>query len=79
MPKSEPSIFLRESLTIQEKTYKAFDVFHDIDKSWCPEMVVIPPGSFLMGSPEDEPMGLDLKALSTRSRLADRLRWAVTL
>ena len=29
-------------------------VFRDVDASWCPEMVVIPPGSFTMGSPDDE-------------------------
>lgn len=29
-------------------------VFRDIDEPWCPEMVVIPPGSFVMGSPVNE-------------------------
>lgn len=29
-------------------------VFRDIDEPWCPEMVVIPEGSFVMGSPPDE-------------------------
>jgi len=29
-------------------------VFRDIDEPWCPQMVVIPPGSFVMGSPADE-------------------------
>ena len=29
-------------------------VFRDIDQPWCPEMVVIPAGSFMMGSPDDE-------------------------
>lgn len=29
-------------------------IFKDIDAPWCPEMVVIPAGSFVMGSPEDE-------------------------
>ena len=28
-------------------------VFRDIDAPWCPEMVVIPPGEFMMGSTED--------------------------
>jgi hypothetical protein len=27
-------------------------VFRDIDAPWCPEMVVIPPGQFIMGSSE---------------------------
>ena len=29
-------------------------VFRDIDAPWCPEMVVIPPGEFMMGSPKNE-------------------------
>ena len=29
-------------------------VFRDVDEPWCPEMVVIPAGKFMMGSPEDE-------------------------
>ena len=29
-------------------------VFRDIDAPWCPEMVVIPAGRFVMGSPESE-------------------------
>jgi formylglycine-generating enzyme required for sulfatase activity len=29
-------------------------VFRDIDAPWCPEMVVIPPGEFVMGSTEAE-------------------------
>jgi formylglycine-generating enzyme required for sulfatase activity len=29
-------------------------VFRDIDARWCPEVVVIPPGEFLMGSTEAE-------------------------
>ncbi len=28
--------------------------FRDIDALWCPELVVIPPGEFLMGSTEDD-------------------------
>lgn len=30
-------------------------VFRDLDEPWCPEMVVIPGGRFVMGSPADEP------------------------
>ncbi len=29
-------------------------VFRDVEAPWCPEMVVIPAGSFTMGSPSDE-------------------------
>lgn len=43
--------------TIQSKPdhlLGTFDVFRDIDAPWCPELVVIPPGKFMMGSPADE-------------------------
>ncbi|TVR96421.1 MAG: formylglycine-generating enzyme family protein [Rhodospirillales bacterium] len=29
-------------------------VFRDVDAPWCPEMVVVPAGTFLMGSPDNE-------------------------
>ena len=29
-------------------------IFRDVDAPWCPEMVVVPPGTYVMGSPEDE-------------------------
>lgn len=32
----------------------AASVYRDIDAPWCPEMVVIPAGSFMMGSPASE-------------------------
>jgi formylglycine-generating enzyme required for sulfatase activity len=31
-----------------------FAVFRDIDAPWCPEMVALPAGTFLMGSPQSE-------------------------
>ncbi|MCL2715958.1 MAG: formylglycine-generating enzyme family protein [Alphaproteobacteria bacterium] len=37
----------------QEASLKPRDVFRECDRV-CPEMVVVPPGSFVMGSPEDE-------------------------
>ena len=40
--------------TIGQTRLKPGTVFRDIDASWCPEMVVLPGGEFLMGSPEDE-------------------------
>ncbi|MBX3517975.1 MAG: SUMF1/EgtB/PvdO family nonheme iron enzyme [Rhodospirillales bacterium] len=36
------------------RAFKDLEVFRDIDAPWCPEMVVIPSGTFLMGSPPDE-------------------------
>jgi TIR domain-containing protein/sulfatase-modifying factor enzyme 1 len=36
------------------KAIKDFAVFRDIDAPWCPEMVALPVGEFLMGSSEDE-------------------------
>lgn len=30
-------------------------VFKDVDESWCPPLVVLPTGTFLMGSPPDDP------------------------
>ncbi|SUS04851.1 putative Serine threonine-protein kinase pkn1 [Candidatus Defluviicoccus seviourii] len=36
------------------RAFKDLEVFRDIEAPWCPEMVVIPAGTFLMGSPESE-------------------------
>jgi formylglycine-generating enzyme required for sulfatase activity len=33
---------------------EAGTIFRDVDAPWCPELVVLPAGSFLMGSPESE-------------------------
>jgi hypothetical protein len=34
--------------------YEPLTNFRDVDAPWCPELVVIPAGSFVMGSPDDE-------------------------
>lgn len=40
---------------VDPRTLPDLAVFRDVDAPWCPEMVVIPKGSFLMGSPESDP------------------------
>ncbi len=56
-------------------------VFRDLDEPWCPEMVVIPSGSFLMGSPEDEEKRIDAEGPLHRVEIGYRFalgRYAVT-
>ena len=56
-------------------------VFKDLDAPWCSEMVVIPAGSFLMGSPPDEPERLDWEGPQHQVTIGDRFaigRYAVT-
>jgi formylglycine-generating enzyme required for sulfatase activity len=45
-------------------------VFRDVEEPWCPEMVVIPAGEFLMGSPKDEPGRRTSEGPQVRVRLA---------
>jgi formylglycine-generating enzyme required for sulfatase activity len=45
-------------------------VFRDIDAPWCPELVVIPPGEFLMGSPEVDWEAKDVEKPQHRVRIA---------
>ena len=54
-------VILKRAEVVQHWPPKAGDVlrapgtvFRDIDAPWCPELVVIPAGTFVMGSPEDE-------------------------
>jgi formylglycine-generating enzyme required for sulfatase activity len=57
-------------------------VFRDVDASWCPEMVVIPAGQFLMGSPPDEPERLDFERPQHRVTIGYRFaigRYAGTM
>jgi formylglycine-generating enzyme required for sulfatase activity len=41
-------------LPLGEREWPAGHVFRDVDAPWCPELVVIPPGRFVMGSPDGE-------------------------
>jgi Uncharacterized conserved protein len=50
-PKPEPKSGVY--IGVDPRTLPDLAVFKDIDAPWCPEMVIIPAGSFLMGS-EDE-------------------------
>ena len=47
-----PSPAARERAGV--RVFKDFEIFRDIDAPWCPEMVVIRAGKFLMGSPPGE-------------------------
>jgi formylglycine-generating enzyme required for sulfatase activity len=48
---------LRRLFRGRTTSHPAGTVFRDIDAPWCPEMVVIPSGEFLMGSSNDDPEG----------------------
>jgi formylglycine-generating enzyme required for sulfatase activity len=45
-------------------------VFRDIEAPWCPEMVVIPPGEFMMGSPDDDPEAYSAEKPQHKVRIA---------
>jgi formylglycine-generating enzyme required for sulfatase activity len=59
-----------------------FAVFRDVDAPWCPEMVALPAGEFLMGSPEDEKERLEREGPQHRVTIERRFalgRYAVTI
>jgi formylglycine-generating enzyme required for sulfatase activity len=47
---------LRDSLIVPDSVSRSQPgtVFRDVDAPWCPELVVIPPGEFMMGSTKAE-------------------------
>jgi hypothetical protein len=58
-----------------------FAVFRDINEPWCPEMVVLPAGQFLMGSPPDEEGRSDAEGSQHKVTIKYRFalgRYAVT-
>lgn len=70
----EPTGFLtyaqaRELLAISDPLYEPGDTFRDCDD--CPEMVVVPSGSFLMGSPEGEEAREDIEGPQHRVTIAE--------
>jgi formylglycine-generating enzyme required for sulfatase activity len=50
-----------------------FAVFRDIDAPWCPEMVALPKGEFLMGSPESDEERCDDEGPQHRVTIGSRL------
>jgi formylglycine-generating enzyme required for sulfatase activity len=63
----------------EERALKPTDVFKECNK--CPEMVVVPAGSFMMGSPRSEPERFDDEGPEHRVTIARQLavgRFAVT-
>jgi len=36
-------------------------IFRDVDEPWCPELVEIPPGSFFMGSSDDDDLAYEIE------------------
>ena len=49
-------------------------VFKDLDAPWCPEMVAIPAGQFLMGSPPNETERSDAEGPHHRVTIGYRFR-----
>ena len=60
------------SIGVDPRELPDLAVFKDADAPWCPEMVVIPAGSFLMGSPPDEPDRSDNEGPQHRVTIASR-------
>jgi formylglycine-generating enzyme required for sulfatase activity len=59
-----------------------FAVFRDINALWCPEMVALPKGEFLMGSPQSEEGRNDNEGPQHRVTIGDRFaigRYPVTV
>ncbi len=64
------------------RAFKDFEVFRDGDAPWFPEMVVIPKGTFLMGSPPGEEGRRDAEGPQHKVTIGHRFalgRYAVTV
>jgi hypothetical protein len=59
-----------------EGTLKPKDSFKECSN--CPEMVVVPAGEFLMGTPTAKLIAMWARILSIRSQSGGRLRWAAS-
>ena len=42
------------SVGVEPKALPNLAVFTDVHTSWCPQMVILPPGEFIMGSPDSD-------------------------
>src|SRR5262249_6605103 len=49
-PPSRPSLHVG----VDPRNLPDRSIFKDVDEPWCPEMVIIPAGSYLMGSPTED-------------------------
>jgi formylglycine-generating enzyme required for sulfatase activity len=49
-----------------------FAVFRDVEEPWCPEMVALPAGEFLMGSPEKDKEGHSYERPQHRVEISHR-------
>ena len=59
-------------------TSRVGERIRDCDGTWCPDLVVVPAGSFEMGSPEGEAGRYDDEGPVHRVTIASRLRWGCT-
>jgi formylglycine-generating enzyme required for sulfatase activity len=82
-PPAKPSSYVpRPAAKVGLTALKDFEVFRDVDAPWCPEMVVIPAGEFLMGSPEKEEGRWNAEGPQDRVTIATRFaigRYPVTV
>jgi Sulfatase-modifying factor enzyme 1/TIR domain len=68
-------------LSTPPHVFADFAEFRDFNARWCPEMVTLPPGEFLMGSPESEEGRYDREGPQHRVRIGSRFaigRYPVT-
>jgi formylglycine-generating enzyme required for sulfatase activity len=80
-PKAVPSEAAVPEVDADPATLPDLAVFRDIDQSWCPEMVVLPAGTFMMGSSEEDEEGFDRERPQHRVTIGARFavgRYPVT-
>lgn len=78
---SEPSSPASGEKSIAIKDLSDFSGFRDISERWCPEMVVLPAGEFMMGSPDKDEYAEDAEKPQHKVKISHRLavgRYPVT-